>query len=82
MDNRRQVGPGMAVAEALGCQDGSGTAVSGALQVGHQVGRNDGLGASGGSGDRFEVGSGVVLGKTTYSGPSQVPSLLSGFLYS
>ena len=58
MDNRHQVGPGTAVLNALGRQDGSGTAVSGAL--GHQVG--PGMAVS----DALsrQVGSGTVVSGT------------------
>ena len=66
MDNRRQVGPEMAGSEALGRQDGSGTAVSGAL--GHQVG--PGMAVS----DALsrQVGSGtVVLGTIELLGRPQ-----------
>ena len=58
VDNRHQVGPGTAVLNALGRQDGSGTAVSGAL--GHQVG--PGMAVS----DALsrQVGSGTVVSGT------------------
>ena len=52
MENRSQVGPGMAVLEALGRQYGSGTAVSRALgrHVGHGMAVSGTLGRQVGSG--------------------------------
>ena len=52
MENRSQVGPGMAVLEALGRQCGSGAAVSRALgrQVGNGMAVSEALGRQVGSG--------------------------------
>ena len=55
VENRSQVGPGMAVLEALGRQYGSGTAVSRALgrHVGHGMAVSEALGRQVGSGTAY-----------------------------
>ena len=71
MENRSQVGPGMAVLEALGRQYGSGAAVSRALgrHVGHGMAVSGTLGRQVGSGTAVSetLGSQVGSGTATFA---------------